>query len=104
VWQRQAVRSGKQAVRTGRVFVKHVVPAVIKPARTLWNEVIGFVFMCIGVMFGFKSGRLYLDFAHAVPEAKGAALVRLALATACTVLMAYFAISSFLKARKISRS
>ena len=104
VWQRQAVRSGRQAVRTGRVFVKHVVPAVIKPARTLWNEVIGFVFMCIGVMFGFKTGRLYLDFAAAAPEGKGAALVRFALAAGCTLLMAYFAFTSFLRARRISRS
>ena len=65
---------------------------------------IGFVFMCIGVMFGFKAGRLYLDFANSAPEGKGSALVRLALATACTLLMAYFAITSFLKARRISRS
>jgi hypothetical protein len=97
VWQRQAVRTGRQ-------FVKHVVPAVIKPARTLWNEVIGFIFMCIGVMFGFKTGRLYLDFASAAPEEKGTAFIRLALATFCTVLMAYFALTSFLRARKISRS
>ena len=104
VWQRQAVRTGRQAVHTGRQFVKHVVPAVIKPARTLWNEVIGFVFLCIGVMFGFKAGRLYLDFANSTAEGKGTAFVRLALATACTLLMAYFALTSFLKARKISRS
>ncbi len=97
VWQRRAVH-------TGRTFVKHIVPAVVKPARTLWNEVIGFIFMCIGVMFGFKAGRLYLDFEAATPENKGAALMRLALATACTLLMAYFAITSFLKARRIARS
>ena len=104
MWQRQAVRSGRQAVKTGRVFVKHVVPAVIKPARTLWNEVIGFVFLCIAVMFGFKVGRLYLDFAAAAPADKGAAIVRLSLAVFCTLLMAYFGITSFLKARRISRS
>jgi len=104
VWQRRAVRTGRQAVHTGRVFVKHVVPAVIKPARTLWNEVIGFIFLCIGVMFGFKAGRLYLDFAGAALEEKGTALVRLLLATFCTLLMAFFAVTSFLKARRISRS
>ena len=60
--------------------------------------------MCIGVMFGFKTGRLYLDFVNAAPESKGTALVRLALATFCTLLMAYFAVTSFLRARRISRS
>jgi hypothetical protein len=91
-------------MKTGRVFVKHVVPAVVKPARTLWNEVIGFVFLCIAVMFGFKAGRLYLDFAAAPPAEKGAALIRLSLAVFCTLLMAYFGVTSFLKARRISRS
>src|SRR5262252_8917396 len=31
VWQRVAIRQGRDAVKHGRVFVKHVVPAVIKP-------------------------------------------------------------------------
>ena len=48
--------------RSGREFVKHVVPAVLKPARTLWNEIIGFVFICFAVTFGYKAVRLYLDF------------------------------------------
>jgi hypothetical protein len=55
-------------------------------------------------MFGFKAGRLYLDFAAAAPEGKGTAVVRLALAVGCTLLMAYFALTSFLRARRISRS
>ena len=104
MWQQKAARSGARAVKTGRVFVKHVIPAVVKPARTLWNEVIGFVFLCIGVMFGFKAGRLYLDFAAAPADGKGPAMVRLALAVFCTLLMAWFALTSFLKARRISRS
>ena len=92
------------AARHGREFVKHVVPAVIKPARTLWNEVIGFIFCCIAVMFGFKAGRLYLDYAAAQPVDKGAAMGRLVLALFSTLLMAYFSVTSFLRARKISRS
>ena len=60
VWKRVTVHHGTQ-------FIKHVVPAVIKPARVLWNEVIGFIFLCIGVTFGFRTGRLYLDFANATP-------------------------------------
>ena len=67
----------RDAVKHGRVFVKHVVPAVIKPARTLWNEVIGFIFICVRRDLRVQSGA-------AVPglrrrrrrRAKGAALMR----------------------------
>lgn len=97
MWQRLAVRHGRE-------FVKHVVPAVIKPARALWNEVIGFIFFCIAVTFGFRTGRLYLDYLSSVPNDKGAAMGRLVLAGLATLLMAWFAVTSFLRARRISRS
>lgn len=97
MWKRLTVRHGAQ-------FVKHVVPAVVKPARVLWNEVIGFVFMCLGVIFGFKAGKLYLDFASAGPDDQGASLARFLLAGFCTALMIYFGATSFWRARKISRS
>jgi len=104
VWQRLAIRNGVNAVRHGRVFVKHVVPAVMKPARTLWNEVIGFIFFCIAVMFGSRTVRLYLDYVAAPEADKGTTMGRLALATCCTLLMAWFGFTSFLRARRISRS
>ena len=91
-------------LRNGREFVKHVVPAVLKPARTLWNEVIGFVFICFAVTFGFKAVRLYLDFSHETGEAGANDLVRFSMAGFCTLLMLWFGVSSFLRARKISRS
>ena len=97
MWKRVTVRNGAQ-------FVKHVVPAVIKPARVLWNEVIGFLFLCLGVTFGFKAGQLFLAFSGATVDEKGAALARLVLAGFCTALMLYFGVTSFWRARKISRS
>ncbi len=97
MWQRLAVRHGRE-------FVKHVAPAVIKPARTLWNEVIGFIFICLAVPFGGKAIRLFLDYSSAAPADKGGALVRVVLALFCTVLMTWFGVSSFLRARRISRS
>ena len=90
--------------QTGRSFVKHVVPAVLKPARTLWNEVIGFLFICFAVVFGFKAVRIYLDFTKTTGDEGSANLVRLVMAGFCTLLMLYFGIGSFLRARKISRS
>jgi len=92
MWKRVAARHGAQ-------FVKHVVPAVMKPARVLWHEVIGFVFLCIGVIFGSKSISLYHDFASGSGH-----LFNVILAIGPTLLMLYFGITSFLRARKISRS
>lgn len=92
-------------VRHGREFVKHIVPAVVKPARTLWNEVIGFVFLCFAVIFGFRAGQHAMDWMKPEPGADAVGdLFRAAIATFCTVLTAYFAVTSFLRARKISRS
>jgi succinate dehydrogenase hydrophobic anchor subunit len=84
----------RQIVRHGREFLNHVVPAVIKPARTLWNEVIGFLFLCLAVIFGFNGVRAYLN----------AEMAKVLLAAPLTLIMAWFGISSFLRARKISRS
>jgi hypothetical protein len=90
--------------RHGREFVKHVVPAVLKPARTLWNEVIGFFFVCLAVLFGSGAIRSYFAFVKATPEQAPGDLLRLLMASFCTLLMLYFGVSSFMKARKISRS
>lgn len=87
VWQRQAVKQG-------RSFVKHVLPAIIKPMHSLWNEVIGFLFCSFGVIFGFK----------AVVYWRHNDMPRLFFAASCTLLMAWYGISSFLRARKISKS
>jgi hypothetical protein len=80
-------------------FVEHVVPGVVRPLRVLWHEIIGFVFLCLA--------------AWAVPSAirnvrglqsEQTGLGRVALSFGFLALMAYFAITSFLRARKISRS
>lgn len=74
--------------------MKHVLPAVVKPIHTLWNEVIGFLFLCFAVIFGFQAVRYYLQGDHG----------RLFFGAFCTLLMVWFGISSFRRARKISRS
>jgi hypothetical protein len=92
------------SARSGREFAKHVVPAVLKPARTLWNEVIGFFFFCLAVLFGSGAVRSYIAFNSAVAGQGTGDLMRFIMAGFCTLLMLYFGISSFLRARKISRS
>jgi hypothetical protein len=80
-------------------FVEHVVPGVVRPLRVLWNEIIGFVFLCLA--------------AWAVPSAirnlRGlqtgqGGMGRVVLSLAFFGLMTYFGITSFLRARRISRS
>ena|SRR5947209_3822743 len=97
VWQRQAVRHS-------RAFVQHVLPAVMKPARTLWNEVIGFLFICLAVVFGFGTVRSYLDLVKAAPDLAGGYLLRVIMGSFCTFIVLWYGISSFLRARRISRS
>jgi hypothetical protein len=87
VWKRVALRHGRE-------FARHIVPVIVKPARTLWNEVIGFIFLCFGVIFGSKAVRYAIQGENE----------RLLIAAFCTVLMLWFGITSFLRARKISRS
>ena len=76
----------------------------MKPARTLWNEFIGFLFLCFAVIFGFKTAHLAMDYAKADPANAMPELWRLLVAGFCTLLMAGFGISSFIRARRISRS
>jgi len=84
----------RSALEQGRLLVQHVIPAILKPAHTLWNEIIGFLFLCFAALFGFYAVRYYLanDWA------------RLFFAGFCTLMMAWFGFSSFRRARKISRS
>ena len=91
-------------LRYGRAFLQHVVPAVMKPARTLWNELIGFLFLCLGVVFGFKTGIYARDFMHTPPEGATGDLIRMMMAGFCTLVMVWYGLSSFLRARRISRS
>jgi hypothetical protein len=92
------------SLRHGREFLRHVIPAVLKPLRCLWNEVIGFLFLTFAVVFGFKTARYALDFAKASDAEAGGNLVRLAIAGFCTLVMGWYGLSSFLRARRISRS
>jgi hypothetical protein len=106
VHSRQAARAaGRIAARQGREFVRHVVPAVAKPARTLWNDFIAFLFCCLAVPFVFKTVSLARAYAKAAPaDALSGDLVRLCFAGFCTLVLLGYGISSYLRARKISRS
>ena len=75
-------------------FVGHVMPSIIRPIHSLWNQVIGFVFIVFALMGVSSAVRSY---------ERGNSL-GMVLALAWIVPMVAFGISSFLRARKISKS
>jgi hypothetical protein len=87
VWQRLAIRHGRE-------FVKHMVPAIAKPILSLWNQVIGFIFFVFAVLLGFR----------AVSLGRAGHMPGLLLCGFGALLTAWYAVSSFLRARRISRS
>jgi hypothetical protein len=97
VWQRKAIRHGGS-------FLKHIIPAIVKPLHSLWNEVVGFFFLCFASVFGFRTLSYYRSYVDAPAAAAPNQLIRVVVSGFFGVMMAWFGISSFLRARKISRS
>jgi hypothetical protein len=94
---KMARKAGKTWVPTARNsgrFVKHVVPAAVKPLHSLWHEILAFIFLCAAVLAGF---RMWQDRAH-MPA------VELLVTGLFMVITLGYGISSYLKARRISRS
>jgi len=81
------------------LFLSHVVPGVARPMRVLWNEVVGFVFLVLGVVFISAAVRAY----RAIPEGE-VTTFKVAVLIPLPAMMIYFGVTSFLRARRISRS
>jgi hypothetical protein len=88
--KRSAVQQG---VKQGRLLAKHLLPAVWKPVHSLWNEVIGFLFLCLALIFAFQAIRHFHEHDW-----------RVYMAFPVIILLLWFGIDAFLRARKISRS
>ena len=86
-------------VHQGYQFVRHVVPAVVRPAHTLWHEVIGFLFLALATLPLASAIRTVRD----IENGKGG-ILRLVVTVAFVTIMAGYGISSFRRARKISKS
>jgi hypothetical protein len=84
----------RQAVHVGKQFLHHIIPAIVKPAHALWNEVIGFIFLCLGGIFGFYAVRYCL---------RGDTF-RMVVAGIAALVMAWYGVDGFLRSRRISRS
>jgi hypothetical protein len=80
--------------RNGVAFLRHVVPAVVKPIHALWNQMIGLLFLSFGAIFALRTARYMMS--HDT--------MRSLITGVSAAVMAWFGIGSFLRARKISRS
>lgn len=83
----------------GREFVRHVLPNVLRPLRTLWNEIIGFLFIVLGLWAVPSVFRAWQEF-----EGDGRGLFRIVIVCSFSLIMFYFGLSSFLRAKRISKS
>ena len=97
--KRNIYRDGARVYREGRRFLGFVIPAVLKPARTLWHEMLGFVFVSMAIAFVFSGFRVIRQF-----DGSPGAVLRLAMLAIGVGLLGGYGISSFLRARRISRS
>ena len=80
-------------------FLRHVLPGILKPLRSLWNEIVGFVFLCLALLPLPRAFRQWHEF-----NETGEGLLVMAVSLFFTVMMGTFGIHSFLRARKITRS
>ena len=90
-------------VTQGYQLARHLLPALIRPARTLWHEVIGFLFLALAV-WPIPSGIRTLRELNAGQGSDAKLVLSLVVTVAFVTIMAGFAISGFRRARKISRS
>lgn len=97
----QAQAAGKAATKQwapsaeqSKQFVKHVLPATVKPIHSLWHEVIGFIFLSFAGIGAFRIWQRQ----DTMP------LIQIILVALFVAIMAGYGISSFRKARRISKS
>jgi hypothetical protein len=80
-------------------FLSHVMPGVVRPLRVLWNELIGFIFLVLAAGAVVESVKSIRQF-----QGDAGGVVRVGMTIVFSSVMVYFAATSFMRARKISRS
>ncbi len=80
-------------------FAGTVVPAVLKPLRIMWNEMIGFVFIVFAVMIMGSTVRKWNDF-----DGSASSIGLFAASVFFFLVMAGYGLYSFFRARKIKRT
>ena len=75
------------------------MPQLIRPIRSLWHEIIGFLFLSLAFLGAVSAVRVARNF-----TGEPADLFRLVITGLFVLVMGGYGISSFRRARKISRS
>src|ERR1039458_320797 len=96
VWQQVLSQPG--------TFLKHILPAIAKPLNALWNEVIGLFFLSFATIFGFRTVTYVRQLQRATDADATGALLRVVMAGFCALLLGFYGVASFRRARKTSRS
>ena len=97
--KRNIYREGARVYKHGRQFLDTVLPAVVKPAHSLLHQILGFIFVVMATAFVFSGFRAIKQF-----DGSPGAVLRLVILGFGVCLLGGYGISSFLRARKISRS
>ena len=79
-------------------FAQHVVPEVVRPARIIWNQAIGGVFILFALMFLANAFRYFDSKTGVIGNPVG-----LLFSVFLGIIMTIFGVSSFLKARSIGK-
>lgn len=87
------------SISHGRQFVKHVLPAVLRPLRVLWNQIIGFVFLVLTVWAVPRTIKNVREF-----DGDTESVAHLLLSGVFVALMGGFALYSFWRAHKVPKS
>ena len=82
--------------------VKKFIPKLWGIARELFHEVMGFIFMAFALFFTFGSAGLISTYQKMDTDPNG--VIRLILVGGFVVALAGFGVSSFLRAKRISRT
>jgi hypothetical protein len=91
----EIIRLSKYAkVDNAKRFAQHVVPQVVRPAQIIWNQAIGALFLLLAAVGALQA---YRAIQYDSKNGLGLGLPLIFFA-----VMMFFAITSFLKARRIA--
>lgn len=95
----EALRLARSIKAAGpKRFAQHMVPHVVRPAQIIWNKVLAALFALFAAMFFGYSVKYYNTLQSPSPNPVG---LGFSLFLGC--IMAGFALSSFLRFRRLSR-
>jgi len=81
-----------------RKLLQSFLPGIVKPLHSLWNEVLGALFLCFAIVLIRPVYRGYLELAES-----GAHFVKFLLSVFFFLVMLWFGLQAFWRARKITR-